>query len=336
MKIFTSISTVPITEAAGAAQRVAGAGFDGVTTQENRHEPFLPLALAASTGAPLELMTNVAIAFPRSPMVVANAAWDLQALSGGRFHLGLGTQVRGHIVRRFSSEWTKPVAQMRDYVRALRAIFTAWQDRTPLAYEGTHYRFDLMPPNFDPGPLEVGPPRIYVGAVGDAMLRLAAQECDGVLLHPICSPGYLRDHTLPLLRDTLLAAGRDPATFTVMGGGFLATGADDEAVHTTREWVRSRVGFYGSTPAYHPMLAHHGLDDLGHQLHSMSKAGRWSEMTAAVNDDVLDLFCTAGRHDELAAAVHRHYAGAVDALSVDASVPADVIADLRRVPGRAG
>lgn len=318
------------------AGRVAAAGFDGVTTQENRHEPFLPLALASSTGAPLELMTNVAIAFPRSPMVVANAAWDLQALSGGHFHLGLGTQVRGHIVRRFSSTWTAPVAQMRDYVRSLRAIFTAWQDRTRLEYEGTHYRFDLMPPNFDPGPLEVGPPRIYVGAVGDAMLRLAAHECDGVLLHPICSPGYLRDHTLPLLRDTLVAAGRDPSTFTVMGGGFLATGTDDEAVHATREWVRSRVGFYGSTPAYHPMLAHHRLDGLGHELHAMSKAGRWAEMTAAVDDDVLELFCTSGRHDELANAVNRHYAGAVDALSVDASVPAEVIADLRRVPGRAG
>ena len=239
-------------------------------------------------------------------MTVANTAWDLQALSGGRFHLGLGTQVRGHIVRRFSTEWTAPVARMRDYVRALHAIFTAWQTGGRLAYEGDHYRFDLMPPNFDPGPIAVGPPTVHLAAVGDAMLRLAATECDGVMLHPVCSPGYLREHTLPVLETARRTSTRAGQPFQIVSGGFIATGPDDAAVAARREWVRSRVGFYGSTPAYQPMFHHHDLGDLGTQLHTLSKAGRWTDMTVAVTDDALDHFCVSARHDQLADAVAAH------------------------------
>jgi probable F420-dependent oxidoreductase len=334
MRTYTSITGAGIERVAALAPQLAARGFDGVTTQENRHEPFLPLALASAAAPELELLTNLVIAFPRSPMVTASAAWDLQRLSGGRFHLGLGTQVRGHIVRRFSSTWTQPVAQMRDYVCALRAIFRTWQERVPLDHRSEHYRFDLMTPNFDPGPLACGPPKISIGAIGPAMLRLAATECDGVLLHPVCSPRYLAERTLPLLDETLAAAGRSPAGFTVVGGGFVATGATDADVATAREWVRSRVGFYGSTPAYRPILDHHGLGDLAEQLHHLSKTGGWDRMTPAVGDDALDHFCVAARHDELAAAVERRFGRLVDALSLDADVPPDVLQDVRRVRGR--
>lgn len=332
MRVTTSITSDDLAGIGSAALDIEKSGFDGVTSQENRHDPFLPLTLAAASTSTIELATSVAIAFPRSPMVAANIAWDLHSLSQGRFVLGLGSQVRGHNIRRFSVPWSAPAPRMQEYVESVKAIFRCWESGEKLEYEGEHYKFSLMTPNFTPPPLTTPPPRIEIAAVGPATLRVAGRVCDGVMLHPFCTRDYLSDVTLPTVQGALDRRHRDRSDFHVSGGGFVATGATDEDVDRQLEWIRMRVGFYGSTPSYHPVLAHHGLEDLGSKLLAMSKAGEWDQMTAEVDDDVLALFCARGRHDEIASAIAAHFGGLVDTVSVDASVPPDVLADIKAVP----
>lgn len=335
MLVYTSITSDDLPSLGDASARIEASGFDGVTSQENRHDPFLPLTLAAASTERVELATNVAIAFPRSPMMTANIAWDLQSLSGGRFVLGLGSQVRGHNIRRFSVPWSAPAPRLEEYVESIKAIFACWHNGERLAYEGKHYQFSLMTPNFTPPALSVdgtvAPPPIHVAAVGPAMLRVAGRVGDGVMLHGFCTRGYLQDVTIATALDALEGAGRRREEFRISGGGFVATGATDEDVAKQVEWIRQRIGFYGSTPAYHPVLAHHGLDDLGSKLNAMSRAGEWDAMTGEISDDVLDLFCARGRHDEIAAAISAHFGGVVDAIGIDASVPPDVIEDIQAI-----
>ena len=333
MRVMTSLGTLPLRGAGDRAAAAEAAGFDGVTTQENRHDPFLPLGAAALTTERVSLATNVLIAFPRSPMVVANAAWDLQAMSGGRFVVGLGSQVRGHIVRRFSSEWRAPAQKMREYVQSLRAIFDCWANGEPLSYEGEHYQFSLMTPNFTPEPLEMAPPPIRIAAVGPLMMRVAAEECDGVMLHGFATRAYLENQVLPNIRATLDQRGVDAADFEISGGGFVATGATQADVDRMYEWIRQRVGFYGSTPSYWPVFEEHGLEDLGRRLNTMSKAGEWDEMTALIEDDVVDLFCAKGTHDTIAGAIEERFGGLVDTVSLDASTPASVVEEVSSVGG---
>lgn len=331
MKTSVSITGIELPKLAAHLTQLEAAGVTAVSTQENRFNPFLPLSVAAAQESHLELRTSVAIAFARSPMAAANCAWDLQAASNGRFTLGLGSQVKGHNKRRFSVPWSAPAPRMREYVQSLRAIWDCWQHDTPLQYEGEHYQFTLMTPNFVPPRLDCPLPRVQIAAVGPAMMNVAAEECDGVMLHSFCTAKYLADVIAPRLQAGLERAGRARADFEISGGGFVVTGATDAEVDKMFEWVRQRVGFYGSTPSYWPVFAVHGLEDLGHELNAMSKAGQWTQMTERVSDDVVRLFAAVGRHDEIAAALGAHFGDRVDMVAVPADTPADVIADITRL-----
>jgi probable F420-dependent oxidoreductase len=335
------IATLPqddLNDVPAAARAAEAAGYDGLVTMENRHEPFLALGVAAVSTARIGLSTGIAIAFARSPMTVANTSWDLQIASRGRFVLGLGSQVRAHNANRFSVPWAAPAPRMREYVESLRAIWRAWETGAKLAYRGQHYRFTLMTPNFTPK--STGQPMVPVtiAAVGPAMLRVAGEVCDGVRLHPFCTRRYLDEVVMRELRSGLLKSGRAREHLEISGGGFIATGPDEAAVAQMIEWVRSRVAFYGSTPAYWPVFAAHGLEELGQKLNVMARAGRWDQMAAQISDDVLRLFCAAGTHREIARAIERRFGGAVDAVALSGGygvrqdIPPDLIQDIRAIP----
>lgn len=338
MRVTTTIPQNDLNLVPAAVRAIEARRYDGVGTLENRHDPFLPLAVAAVNSETLTLSTGIAIAFSRSPMAVANVSWDLQGASRGRFVLGLGSQVKGHNERRFSVPWSPPAPRMREYVQALRAIWRAWSTGEKLNFEGEHYRFTLMTPNFTPEPINVPPPPITIAAVGPAMTRVAGEECDGVRLHAFCTRAYLENVVMPRLENALAKSGRRREEFLVSGGGFLVTGPDDKTVAEVFEWVRMRIGFYGSTRAYWPVLAEHGLEDLGEKLNHMSKTGQWEAMTREVSDDVVHLFAAVGRHDELAGAVEQRFGGITDTLSDSASaemegnLPPDLIEDLKKIP----
>ena len=208
MRVMTTIPQHDLRLVPDRVRAIEAAGYDGIVTMENRHDPFMPLAVAATQSERLQLATGIAIAFARSPMSVANLGWDLQAASGGRFVVGIGSQVKGHNVRRFSVEWSPPAPRMREYVQALRAIWRCWKTGEALDYQGQHYRFTLMTPNFRPEPIDVGPPPVTIAAVGPAMLRVAGEECDGVRLHPFCTRKYLEQVVLPRLQQALRRSGR--------------------------------------------------------------------------------------------------------------------------------
>ena len=337
MRILTTLPQDDLVEVPGAARAAEAAGYDGLVTSENRNDPFLALGVAAVETSRVALCTGIAIAFSRSPMPVANASWDLQVASRGRFVLGLGTQVRAHNENRFSVPWSAPAPRMREYVEALRAIWRSWEKGEKLAYRGQHYKFTLMTPNFTPR--SAGHPLvpITIAAVGPAMLRLAGEVCDGVRLHGFCTRGYLDEVVLREIGAGMARSGRRREHFEISGGGFIATGPDAESVAKMVEWVRYRVAFYASTPAYWPVLAVHGLQELGMKLNVMSKAGQWDQMAAEVSDDVVRLFAAVGTHRELAREVERRFGGVSDAVGpsggygVRQELPPDLIQDLRRI-----
>lgn len=337
MRIVTTLPQDDLGKVPEAARRAEADGYDGLVTLENRHDPFLPLAVAATVTDRVELATGIAIAFARSPMVVANLGWDLQRASGGRVSIGLGSQIRPHNEKRFSVPWSPPAPRLKEYVEALRAIWRCWAEGGRLDYRGRHYTFTLMTPNFVPEPLAGPPPRITLAAVGPAMLKVAGEVADGVRLHPFCTRAYVDEVVIPRLETGLAARGRTRADFEINGGGFIATGADDAAVAKMVEWVRMRIGFYGSTPAYWPVLEKHGLGDLGRKLNALSKEGRWADMTAEIPDDLVHLMCAVGRHDEIAGAIERRFRGVADTVSASASselpsgLPPDVIQDIARI-----
>ena len=338
MRVFTSLPQEDLKKVGPRAQEIEAAGYTGVTTQENRHDQFLSLAVAGYTTTRMELHTSVAIAFARSPMVCANVGWDIAASTGGRFTLGLGSQIRAHNEKRFSVPWTAPAPRMREYVRAVRAIWAAWKGDGKLAYEGKHYRFTLMTPNFVPEAYDGPTPRLGLAAVGPAMLKVAAEESDDVKLHVFCTRKYLSDTIMPILEAGLAKSGRARSQFEISGGGFVVTGKDDEAVQKLFDWVRYRVAFYGSTPAYWPVFEVHGLGDLGRKLNAMTKAGQWDKIAGEVSDDVGHLFSAVGRHDQLEKAVTERFGGLVDSISASANsakpsdMPPDLLQDLARIP----
>ena len=329
MKINTGVPAHDLSQVGAAAKAAQKNGFSGISTQENRQDPFLPLAVAASQTDNLEIRTNIAIAFARSPMVAANLSWDLQRASNGRFTLGIGSQVKGHNLRRFSVPWSAPAPRMREYVQSVRAIWDCWAKGTKLDYQGEHYQFSLMTPNFTPTPLTCDIPKIQIAAVGPAMMKVAAEECDGVMLHAFCTRKYLDDVIFPRLNKGLENQGKRRRDFEISGGGFVVTGEDDEAVSKMFEWVRMRVGFYGSTPSYWPVFESHGWEDLGHKLNVMSKKGLWSKMTQEISDDVVHEFAAVGRFDEISNAIDERFAGAVDVLALPENTPKDLVMELR-------
>ncbi|HZD26016.1 MAG TPA: TIGR03617 family F420-dependent LLM class oxidoreductase [Alphaproteobacteria bacterium] len=339
MRVIASLPVDDWRAVPAAAQAAETMGYDGVQTSELAHDLFAPLAIAALQTSRVELATGIAVAFPRSPMVVANIAWDMQANSGGRFHLGLGTQVKGHNERRFSVPWVgSPVTRMREYVEALRAIWRCWERGAALDYEGEHYRFTLMTPEFSPQPTGLPMVPVSVAAVGPDMLRMAGRICDGVRLHGFCTRRYIENVALKRIEEGLETGGRTREQVEISGGGFIATGPDDAAVAKMMDWVRYRVAFYGSTRTYWPVFEQHDLVDLGARLHAMSKAGQWNQMAAEVSDDVVRLFAAVGRHDEIVAAIEARFGGLVDALRVNFPEPGEgglmreLIEDIRRIP----
>lgn len=330
MRIATTVPQDDLRKVKSAATGIEADGYNIITTMENKHDPFLPLAVAAVETEKVELATAIAISFSRSPMAAANVSWDLNEASRGRFVLGLGTQVKAHNERRFSVPWTPPAPRMREYLLALKAIWRSWRYGEKLAFEGEHYRFTLMPPYFVPESLGLRIPPVTLAAVGPAMLRVAGETADGVRLHPFCTPKYVEETILPQLKIGMARSGRERRNFEVTGGGFIATGPDDATVAERREWVRYRVGFYGSTPAYYPVFEAHGLEDLGLKLNRMTKAGEWDKLQDAISDDVLELFLAAGRHDQLKSAIEKRFGGLSDTVyaSSNSAVPADLPPDL--------
>ena len=301
----------PITEIGRQAARVEELGFAGVGVTETNGNPFLAAAQAAQGTSRIRVATAIALAFPRTPMDVAYTAWDLQALSGGRFALGLGTQIRAHVERRYGAVWSRPAARMREYILALHAIWDAWETGGELAFEGEIYRHTLMPPNFRP-PASAHPrPPVLLAAVRERMTEVAGEVADGLLGHAFCTEAVLREVTLPALERGLERAGRARKDVEVTASVFVAT--SDE------EWEanRRRVAFYGSTPGYRHVLDHHGLGDLFEALHAASRAGDWATMPALVDDDVLGLFVTRGADPEsLAAAVRARLDGVADRVAL--------------------
>jgi probable F420-dependent oxidoreductase len=310
------------------------AGFDGVWTTEIKHDPFLPLAVATQHTERLDLGTGIAVAFARNPMTVAVAANDLQTLSGGRFTLGLGSQVRPHIERRFSMPWSAPADRMREFILALDRIWDSWANGTPLHVDGEFYRHTLMTPMFDPGPNPHGRPPVLLAAVGARMAAVAGEVADGLLVHGFTSERYLRDVTLPVVHGARAAAGRGTSPFTVSYPGMVVTGRDDEEMRAAEAAVRKQLAFYGSTPAYRPVLEHHGWGDLQPELQQLSREGRWDDMTGLIDDELLATFAVVAEPDRVGAAISARFEGAVDRFTLytpyalHPSVAALVVADL--------
>ena len=307
---------------ATVARDLEAIGFDGVYTAEAVHDPFLPLMLAAEHTSRVTVFTSIAVAFARNPMDLAQVADGIQRDSGGRFALGLGSQIRPHITNRFSMPWGSPVARMREMVEAVKAIQRAWQDRTPLDYRGELYRHTLMTPFFDPGPNPHGPPPVWVAGLGPRMTAVAAEVADGLLIHPFHSGKFVHEHVAPAVAEGLGRTGRDRASFMVHATPIVCTGSTDEELERARVGARGLMGFYGSTPAYRVTLDAHGWGDLQTELNRLTKQGRWSAIGDVIPDEVLDTVAVCGKPDEIATLVTARYGSAVDRIGV--SMPYDV------------
>lgn len=318
MKVFTAL--YGLADAAERARELRDAGAAGVATFEGPHDVFAPLTLAA-TVPNLQLMTNVAIAFPRNPIHLAHQANDHQLLSSGRFILGLGTQIRAQIEKRFVADFDKPVARMTEFIAALRAIFAAWNSGERLDFRGDYYRHTLMTPTFDPGPNPFGPPPIYVGALGPRLTRAVAQHADGLLVMPFGSKRFLHDHTMPIVRDGLAAAGRQTAELTVLPEIIISSGETEAEIEAAHARTRALLAFYGSTPAYRPVLAAHGWQDLQPELNALSKQGRWAEMGGLITDEMLHTIAACGIPADVGRHVRDRVGGVADTVCLYQAAP---------------
>ena len=299
MKIDGAILVANPSEAGPAARRLEELGYDGGFSFEGPHDPFLPLCVAAEHTERLELATAIAIAFARNPMTLAYLGYDLQLQSQGRFLLGLGSQIRPHIERRFSMEWSRPAARMRELVQALRAIWSVWQEGGRLDFRGDFYQHTLMTPVFDPGPNPHGPPRVFLAAVGPKMTEVAGEVADGLFVHPFHTPEYVQSTTLPALERGLARAGRSRDAFEISCQLIVASGSNDEELETAKRAAKAQISFYASTPAYRPVLEEHGLGELQTELNSLSKRGGWLEMAARIDDTLLERIAVVGASDEI-------------------------------------
>jgi probable F420-dependent oxidoreductase len=311
-------------------------GYDGAFSFEAKHDPFLPLVLAAENTKHLQLGTAIAIAFARNPMNLANLAYGLQAISAGRFWLGLGTQVRPHIEKRFSMTWSKPAARLREMVLAIRAIFARWEGLEDLRFEGEFYTHTIMIPAFDPGPNPFGPPPIYTGGFGPMMTALGGEVADGFFAHPFNSRESLLKNTMPALEKGLSKAGRSRDNLDVICSTLVVTAAEEDEFERVKLAARKQLAFYGSTPAYRPTLDCHGWGELHVELNRMSKQGRWDEMTDLIDDEILETIAVVGPRAEIAGKLEARLKGIADGVSLthnrapDPEQWADVVADLKQ------
>ncbi len=334
MKVDGSLLVDDPADAGPAARRLEAAGYAGGFSFEGRHDPFLPLVVAAQQTRRLELMPAIAVAFARSPMTLANLAYDLQLLSRGRFILGLGSQIRPHIERRFSMPWSHPAARMRELVLAVRAIWDSWQNGTRLDFDGRFYTHTLMTPVFDPGPNPHGLPPIFCAGVGQRMTEAVGEVADGFFVHPFHTREFVRETTLPALERGLARAGRTRDELTISCQLLLVTGENDEQFLAARNGARAQISFYGSTPAYRPVLSCHGQSELGDELHQLSKQGKWLEMAGLIDDDLLEKIAVVAPRNEIARRVRERCADFADRVSFvapfapDPESWADVVAEV--------
>ena len=335
MKVDAVLDSGELSGVPDAARRLEAAGYDGAWTAEVSHDPFLPLAVAAVATSRITLGTSIAVAFARNPMTMAYLANDLQAAASGRFILGLGSQIKAHITRRFSMPWGAPAAQMREYVLALRSIWAAWSEGSPLDVRGEYYQHTLMTPMFSPEPHPYGPPRVFLAAVGPAMTRVVGEVADGLITHPFTTERYLREVTLPTLAEGIRRAGRSPDDVEVTCPGFVILDGGGPGLAERIAAARRQIAFYGSTPAYRPVLALHGWEELAGRLHELSVTkdeGRWSAMGELIDDEVLSAFAVIGAPADAAAEVKRRFGDVVDRISVPAKPAAlavELLASLR-------
>ena len=315
MKVDGNLMAADLRSMPERARQMEAMGYDGLMTAETQHDPFFPLVLAAEHTERLELATAIAVAFPRSPMHLAHIGHDLQAFSKGRFVLGLGSQIKAHVEKRFSAAFSRPAARMREIVLAMRAIWRCWEEDEPLRFEGEFYRHTLMTPFFNPGPTGYGPPRVFLAAVGEKMTEVAGEVADGMFVHGFTTERYLRQTTLPALERGLAKAGRSRSDMELSCPVFMITGENDAEREQADVAVRRQIAFYGSTPSYRPVLEAHGWGDLQTELNSLSKRGDWEQMGKLVTDEVTDAFAVSGHPEELPALVHARYGGVIDRLA---------------------
>lgn len=336
MRVYTTAPLEDPRQARTLYRVLEDIGYDGGFSFEAKHDPFLALAVAAEHTTRLRLGTAVAIAFARNPMNLANLGYDLQSISGGRFVLGLGSQVKPHIEKRFGSEWSHPAARMAEIVGAIKAIWACWEGQAPLRFEGRFYRHTLMIPAFNPGPNPYGPPPIFTGGFGPLMTAVAGEAADGFIAHPFSTRRSLLENTLPALEQGLARSGRRRSDVEVMCATLVVTADTEEAFAASRLAARKQLAFYGSTPAYLPTLACHGWEDLHRELNRLSKGDRWDDMTNLIGDEVLEQIAVVGERHEIAGKLRARLDGIADSVSIthnrcpDPRHWADVVHDLKR------
>ena len=339
MKVDGHIGT-NLSHVAENARALEAGGYTGGFTAETNHDPFLPLALAAEHTSTLELGTSIAVAFARNPMLLANIGWDLQAYSQGRVIVGLGSQIKPHITKRFSMEWSHPAARMREMILAMRAIWDCWENGTQLNFRGDFYTHTLMTPFFEPerGALVgFGTPKVFLAGVGAKMTEVAGEVCDGFFCHAFSTERYLREVTLPALKAGRESAGKTMEGFEIVGPSFVVTGNNSDEMQQASAGTRQQIAFYGSTPAYSGVLEIHGWNDLQPQLNALSKQGKWVEMGDLITDEILNTFAVVGQPETIAPELAKRYGDVIKRLSFyapyssDQSRWAQVIADIKSV-----
>jgi probable F420-dependent oxidoreductase len=322
MKVDGGIGT-DLTKAGGEAKEREEAGYSGIWTAETSHDPFFPLLLAAQSTQEVELGTSIAVAFARNPMLLANIGYDLQAYSKGRFVLGLGSQIKPHITKRFSMPWSHPAARMREMILAIRAIWDSWNDGTKLDFRGDFYQHTLMTPFFNPGPNPYGVPKIFLAGVGELMTEVAGEVADGFLCHGFTTEKYLREVTIPALERGRAKAGKTMDGFEVVGPSFVVTGNNDDEMATATQGTKQQIAFYGSTPAYKPVLDAHGWGGLQEELNTLSKQGKWVEMGDLIDDEILNTFAVVGEPERIAPELSTRYGDVIQRISFYAPYRSD-------------
>ena len=301
-----------LAKASKGAKRLESIGFDGAITAETSHDPFFPLLLASQETENIELVTSIAVAFSRTPMNLANIGHDLNSFSKGRFVLGLGSQIRPHITKRFSMPWSRPAARMREFILAMRAIWDCWHKGEPLSFQGEFYTHSLMTPMFTPLDTEYGAPKVFLAAVGPKMSEVAGEVADGILIHAFTTQKYLREVTLPSVEAGLAKSGKSRDDFEVSYPGFIVTGNTEEEFNASKAATCKQIAFYGSTPAYAPVLGVHGWGDLQPELNKLSKQGQWDEMGNLISDEILDEFAIVAEIDDVVDKFKERWGSLVD------------------------
>jgi len=336
VRVDGGIGGSTIAELAKSARELEDLGYDGIQTAETSHDPFLQLVIAAEHTEHVELATGIAVAFARNPMTLANLGHDLQTYSAGRAIVGLGSQIKPHIEKRFSMEWSHPARRMREMILAMRAIWACWNDGAPLDFKGEFYRHTLMTPFFNPGPTGHGPPKVFLAAVGEHMTEVAGEVADGILIHGFTTERYVREVTMPAIERGLAKAGRSREGFEVSGPLFVVTGSTAAEIEKAKTATRQQIAFYGSTPNYRGVLELHGWGELQPELNSLSKQGKWVEMGALIDDEMLSTFAVVASPEGVGEELAKRYGGIVDRCSFYAPYRSDpaqwraVIADLKQ------